>query len=174
MSPVESTELVDRGVKVEPKLFCEGSVMDAILMWQAFEDLDYCCYLEEIETIFEVPAEILITRIYRYINGLPLLNSEDRLYSDRALNKEKGPFFAIKAAHCPEGWESFRDRNGSVEELDHLRAYFWEEKFVSPNKGMCITHFALKKGSKLEDVDYSISTDQKVRFENYGYEYAEE
>lgn len=156
----------ESGVLVEPKLFASGDAKDAIIMWQAYVDLDYCCFADEIETIFGIPAEALIARIYRYIDGLSLKEPE-------WLNKEQGPFWAIKAANCEEGWESFRDRNGHVSELDHLRAYFWDEPLVDPDPSMCITHFKKKTGAKLDPKDHTMSTNQKVRFESHGYQYSE-
>lgn len=150
---------------IEPKLFAEGLIMNAILLWQAYEDLELCCYLEEIETVFGIPAVKLMARIEHYIDGEYLKEPEH-------LNYEKTPFKAIKYAHCAEGWENFVARNGRVEELDHLRAYFWDERVAGENL-MCITHFRVKTGPKLDPKDHSISTDQKVRFEDYGYHYAD-
>ena len=149
-------------VKVMPRLFEYGVEYDAILMRQALIDVDHC-EIEDIEKIFNVPASGLLARIIRYIDG-------ESLDTPKMLEKERDPFWAIKCAYC-EDWDAFKQRNGDVSELDHLRAYFWDEEFCEPKKAMAITHFALKKGLYLDEADVTISRRERAYFMDSGYKY---
>ena len=142
-----------------PKRFYDGDVHESILLIQALCDLNFCYEPDEIEEIFGIPAIGLIERIRDYADGNPLEEPE-------ALNKEKEPFWAIKYAYCDD-WDAFIARNGSVEELQHLRAYFYHEK-SRPKNLMCITHFIQKIQAKLDPKDTEISRKQKNLFDRNG------
>lgn len=145
--------------KITPKLFYDGNVYESILLNQALCDLNFCSDPDEIEELFGIPAIGFIERILDYADGNPLEEPE-------ALNKEQEPFWAIKYAYC-ENWPDFVARNGSVEELQHLRAYFYHEK-SRPKNLMCITHFIQKKQAKLDPQDTEISRNQKSLFDRNG------
>lgn len=151
--------------QIVPKLLEIGEYCNAILMCQALKDVNYCCSIDQINTILNVPAEGLLARILRYING-------ESLKIPEALNDEKYPFQAIKHAYC-EDWEAFNSRGGDVSELEHLRAYFWDEPNCEPRQAMAITHFSLKKGLYLRDEDDRISRRERAFFIDSGYKYEE-
>lgn len=142
-----------------PKRLYDGDVYESILLYQALKDVNFCFIPDEIEDIFGVPAFGLIERILDYADGNTLEEPE-------ALNKEKEPFWAIKYAYCDD-WDDFVARNGKVEELQHLRAYFYIEK-NNPKNLMCITHFIQKTQAKLDPKDTAMSRSQKAIFDRNG------
>lgn len=149
-----------------PQLFWDGEARVTVLMRQAYRDVDYRWCLEHVTSLFGVPAIGLMARIKRYAEGRQLTPPEE-------INWEVYPFMAIKYAHCEEGWESFRARKGRVNELSHLRAYFWEED-TGTELLMCITHFKLKKALKLDPADTQISVAERSHFLNSGKYYSDE
>ena len=145
--------------QVIPKLFYKGKVFNSILLNQALIDLNNCSDINEIEEIFGIPAIQLMERIKDYADGDPLEEPEE-------INKEQEPFWAIKYAYC-EDWDAFVANDGKVEDLKHLRAYFYTEA-LRYEKLMCITHFKRKMQPKLSPQDTEISREQKKIFQRNG------
>lgn len=148
-----------------PQLFWDGGEISAILMRQAFKDLDYCWCLGDVVNLFGVPAIGLMARIRRYTEGRQLIIPEQ-------LNWEEAPFMAIKFAYC-EDWEKFRDEKKSVDDLTHLRAYFWDQD-TEREKLMCITHFKIKTQAKLDPEDTRISRMERDHFLGTNCHYSDE
>lgn len=144
------------GYTYPPCLFYTGNLKKSIILEQAQKDTGGINKLNEVRYLFDIPARGLMARIRRYADGENLRKPEE-------INDEKFPFRAIKHAHCTD-WKKFQEENGSVEDLDHLRAYFWDQD----EKIMCITHFILKKQKDLHPKDTKISLEEKDKFERNG------
>lgn len=148
------------------KLFYEGHVRKAVALQQACTDLNGQFPLKNVSKLFDVPAAGLMARIRRYTDGRNLVIPEQ-------LNQEKFPFWAIKYAFCDD-WEAFnKQQNPNPADLQHLRAYFWNE--LNPSKElMCITHFWLKTQAKLHPADTAISHRERDEFYRNGCDYEED
>jgi len=94
------------------------------------------------------------------------------LTSPEEINYEQDPFLAIKFAYC-EDWAAFNARKGSVKDLTHLRAYFWDES-KNNEQLMCITHFKIKTKAKLDPQDTRTSKTEKEYFLNTDCFYCDE
>lgn len=152
----EASKLQEDEEPVVPQLFWDGGAHLSILMRQAFKDLDFCWCLEDVTHIFDVPAFGLMARIKRYTEGRQLVYPEE-------INDEEHPFLAIKYAYCDD-WEKFKKNKGRVQDLTHLRAYFWHEVDNNNDDLMCITHFKIKTKRTLDPEDTKISKDERSYF----------
>ena len=145
-----------------PHLFYKGTVKISVILEQAQRDTNGINKLNKVHELFGTPAVGLVARIRRYING-------EALKMPEAINNEKYPFKAIKYAHCTD-WDKFNEENGSINDLAHLRAYFWD---CNPygEELMCITHFLRKQTEKLHPKDTEISLQERDKFEKNGFSY---
>lgn len=148
-----------------PHLFYKGTVKISVILEQAQRDTNGINKLDRVKKLFEIPASGLVARIRRYVNG-------ENLQKPKEVNDEKYPFKAIKHAYCSD-WDKFREENGSVDNLEHLRAYFWDCN-ENDEELMCITHFLKKKQKKLHPEDTKISLQEKDKFERNGFSYYED
>jgi len=148
-------------------VFYDGDISLSLLMREAVEILSSNNNIDSVDKIFGLEAYKLLANIRRYADGRSLRTPED--FTD-----EHPPFFAIKSTFPPAGetWEQFKSRKGKESELIGLRAYFWSENNIEPNRFlMCITHFAQKMGKFMTEKDKSICNYQKYLFETNGYLY---
>lgn len=151
--------------KYEPRLFYSGTQKLAIALEQAQIDTKGICNPQLIKTLFDVSAIKLMARIIRYTNG-------HQLRFPQELNYEGCQFYAIKSVNVPqEGWEKFIMRKGESCELEHLRAYFFEEVDANNDELVCITHFIKKETPKLQDEDRMISQLERDKFLRNGCDY---
>lgn len=139
---------------IAPQLFYDGRVRVAVLMRQAYSDLEFCYLMDKIATVLGERALGLMARIRRHADGRALLPPVE-------INDEVDPFQVIKHAK--------------------LRAYFWEEVALCENRAsnkkellMCITHFAVKGQQKLDPEDTRVSKQERRYFLNSDYYYEED
>ena len=139
-----------------PQLFFDGGCRVAVLMRQAYSDLDFCYFIEQVESVLGERAIGLMARIRRHAEGRMLLPPTE-------INDEADPFKAIKHAK--------------------LRAYFWEEVVSKGSASplgakdellMCITHFAVKGQQKLDPEDTKVSKEERRHFLNTNCYYEED